>query len=369
MRVVRRVVAALSSYALASALFLFLLLLTYLGTLDQVEHGLLHAQQKYFHSFIAVHDVKGIPLPLPGAYLLLVLLFANVLLGMLVRMRRTWAQAGMWMVHGGILLLLVGSFVNFHFADGGYITLFEGASADYFESFEEWEVVVQGPEGKAPARTVLLPGSSFMTLRPGEAALLQLDGLPFALELSGYMPNAWLMRIDAGASPTAPVAEGHFLEQLEVEQEQERNAAGLYARVIPNDAGRAQPRFCRGRRMGACPAAQANALALHAAAGRLPPRSAPGHRHATRLQQRGHAHRGRTIRARAHRDERAHAASRLHLLSVVVGTAERRTGGGLVFGAGGIAQSRRSVSPLRLHVHRAGHGRALRAETDALPAA
>jgi hypothetical protein len=240
MSVVRRVVMALSSYALASGLFLSLLLLTYLGTLDQVEHGLLHAQQKYFHSFIAVHDVKGIPLPLPGAYLLLLLLFVNVLLGMALRMRRTWAQAGMWMVHGGILLLLVGSFVSFHYADSGYISLFEGESIDHYKSYESWEVVVRGPEGQQPARTVLIPGTSFMTLRPGETALLPLDGLPFALELSGYMPNAWRMRADAGTSPTAPVAEGHFLERLEVEQEHERNAAGLYARVIPHDGSPAR---------------------------------------------------------------------------------------------------------------------------------
>ena len=79
----------LSSYALSSVLFLLLLLLTYFGTLYQTENGLYAAQQRYFNSLFVVHEAFGVfPLPLPGGYLLLAVLFVNLLLGGLVYARK-----------------------------------------------------------------------------------------------------------------------------------------------------------------------------------------------------------------------------------------------------------------------------------------
>ena len=76
----------LASYGLSCILFVLLLLLTYLGTLYQVEHGLYEAQKKYFESFLLIHDAFGVvPVILPGTYLLLILLFVNLILGAVVR--------------------------------------------------------------------------------------------------------------------------------------------------------------------------------------------------------------------------------------------------------------------------------------------
>ncbi|MCL4693606.1 MAG: hypothetical protein KJ060_13990, partial [Candidatus Hydrogenedentes bacterium] len=72
----------LASYAFGIVILFFLLVLTLLGTLDQVDHGLFAAQEKYFNSVFLVQEVFGVPLlPLPGVYSLLVLLFINLTLG------------------------------------------------------------------------------------------------------------------------------------------------------------------------------------------------------------------------------------------------------------------------------------------------
>lgn len=49
-----------------------------------------------------------ISLPLPGMGITCVLLFANLLIGGVFRIRWTWRHAGVLVAHGGILLLLVG---------------------------------------------------------------------------------------------------------------------------------------------------------------------------------------------------------------------------------------------------------------------
>ena len=65
----KRLLDGLGSARLACALLVLLALLTWLGTLAQVELGLHAAQKRYFESFLLVHWLGPIPVPLPGANL------------------------------------------------------------------------------------------------------------------------------------------------------------------------------------------------------------------------------------------------------------------------------------------------------------
>ena len=90
-RLAKGVFAFFASYGLSIVLLLLLILLTFLGTLQQVDEGLYQVQQRYFGSLFAIHWVGGaIPVPLPGAYLLLLLGFVNVICGGIVRARKGW---------------------------------------------------------------------------------------------------------------------------------------------------------------------------------------------------------------------------------------------------------------------------------------
>ncbi len=231
--------ALLRSFGLASALFLGLLLLTYLGTLDQIEFGIHHAQQKYFHAFLVLHPVFGMPVPLPGAYLLMVLLCVNITLGALLRIRKGWAQAGMLMVHSGILVLLAGAFVNFHYAFDGQMTLHKDESVSHFTSARDWEVVLVAPDAAVDAPPVVVPGSAFMDLRGAETRAWELPNLPFSLEFANFQPNAAL--IPAGPMvPAASIVAGHFLDARPEDTNLDHNFAGLHLRVIPSDVGTPQ---------------------------------------------------------------------------------------------------------------------------------
>ncbi len=100
----------LSSYGLSCVLFLLLFLLTLMGTLEQIHVGIFDVQKKYFESLFLIHDLFGvIPVPLPGAYLVMALLAVNLTLGGIVRARKRPAQWGMLLGHIGILVLLFGA--------------------------------------------------------------------------------------------------------------------------------------------------------------------------------------------------------------------------------------------------------------------
>ena len=69
----KQVLKVLGSQKLATVMMTFLLILTFLGTLEQAEHGLYQVQKMYFESWGLVHffdlSFMKIPLPLPGGLL------------------------------------------------------------------------------------------------------------------------------------------------------------------------------------------------------------------------------------------------------------------------------------------------------------
>src|SRR5262245_2665252 len=143
MRFFQKLYRGLASFGFASILLLFLLLLTWLGTLEQVDSGLYDVQKKYFESIILVHDFgpydlrlpsfEGggfrwthhpfgpIPFPLPGVYLLLALLLLNLVLGGLIRIRKSNRTWGIIVAHVGIVMMLVAGFVKFRYSVEGHL--------------------------------------------------------------------------------------------------------------------------------------------------------------------------------------------------------------------------------------------------------
>lgn len=176
-----------ASTGLSVVLLLFLMLLTFLGTLAQVEHGLYEVQKQYFGSLVVVHHLFGIvPVPLPGAYLLLLLVFVNVLCGGVVRARKGWKQVGVLIGHLGVLILLAGAFVTFRYGVEGNVTLYEGEKADTFQSDKEWELAVTGPSQNGSSVQYIVPESDL--LRTGSFEFFS-DKLPFDLMVTSYSRN------------------------------------------------------------------------------------------------------------------------------------------------------------------------------------
>lgn len=226
------IIRFLASYALGIVTLFFLLVLTYLGTLEQIEHGLYATQQKYFNSLFLVHEIGGRPiLPLPGVYLLLVVLAVNMLLGAVLRFRWGWRHAGVLIVHVGILVMLVGGFITYHYSSDGHLTLYEGESSNEFQSYYDWEILIA--EANVPGRGLVIPGESFRDLTGDASRAFTSADLPFELALSSFMPNSMPV-MGAGGAPDG----GAFsLSPIPLDSQNERNVAGIRVEVRNRNEG------------------------------------------------------------------------------------------------------------------------------------
>jgi len=225
----------LSSYGLAVVLLAFLLVLTILGTVEQADQGLYLVQRKYFESLFLVHHLFGVvPVPLPGVYLLMSLLAVNLVCGAIIRAPKSLRAPGMLIAHAGILLLLAGGFVSFHFSTSGSMVLYEGQSANTFRSYYEWVVEIRRLAPTPSAQIWVIPGHDLESIAPAGSRTFVSPEIPFELVLSGFQPNAqpW-----EGKAPMLRAIDGVVLRPLPRDREQEQNIAGVYADVRPTGGG------------------------------------------------------------------------------------------------------------------------------------
>ncbi|MHC4472949.1 MAG: cytochrome c biogenesis protein ResB [Planctomycetota bacterium] len=225
----------LASYGFATILLLLLLLLTYLGTLEQVDQGLYEVQKKYFESIFLVHHFGVVPVVLPGVYLLLVLLFVNLLIGGIVRLRRSWSRVGLYVAHFGILFLLVAGFVSFRWAVHGHVKLHEGEGTDEFVSDHDWEIAVYRAGQENGATEHLVSWREFRGIGSGDFRTFTSDALPFDLVATRFIPHC----VPVLAGPGKPGAvDGVLLEEREKRKESETNIPGARVTIRDKSTGR-----------------------------------------------------------------------------------------------------------------------------------
>ena len=233
----KRIFDRLASYGFAVVLLSFLLLLTLLGTLEQAEFGLYVVQKKYFDSLLLVHKLFGaVPIPLPGVYLLMSLLFVNLVCGAIVRAPKHWRYPGMLIAHGGILFLLLAGFVNHHYATYGHVQLFEGEASGRFRSYHEWVIEIRRLDADPSSRIHIIPLQQLS--RSSGDQKFSSGELPFGLVVSGYSMNC--RPVPAAGHAHASSVDGYFLQSLPKDKESEGNIAGAYIDVIEQTTGARQ---------------------------------------------------------------------------------------------------------------------------------
>lgn len=224
----------LASYALACILFVLLLVLVFLGTLDQVDNGLYHATQRYFTSMFVIHHMFGvIPVPLPGVHLLLILLAANVICGGMIRIKKDWRRYGVIIVHLGILVLLFGGIVQYAFATDGHMTLYPEEQSQVYESYFLNDIVISEANAEGQVTEYVIPDEAFSKMGEDDVVTFTHSDLPFDLVLSHYMVNCTPM--PASDLTRTPAVDGISLQSLKREQNAEQNLTGAYATLKHKD--------------------------------------------------------------------------------------------------------------------------------------
>lgn len=250
------------SMKLAVWLLLILALLTWLGTLAQIDAGLWNVQREYFESWWLIArlplswwgepvlpDAQGQPLvlkiPLPGAYPVMGLLFVNLLVGGLLRLKWCLRNAGISIVHVGIALLLLAGFVKLEYSYSGHLALYETPSgsgrvaqrvneSSTFVSFHDYELALLRDDGDTITERVV-PESALVHAREG-AVTVGAPDLPFTVRVHDWQDNCRpLPKGPMFSAPTPVVAAdgepGVFLQPEKPTKQREANTAGCYVTV------------------------------------------------------------------------------------------------------------------------------------------
>jgi hypothetical protein len=250
-----RIYKLLSGFGLATTLLVILMLLTWLATLEQVEHGLHMTLEKYFHyskplvfpdAAIFIKSLSGqdksLP-PLPGGFWVCALLVVNMTLGGLIRIRKGWRTIGVLMSHFAIIFMIVAGGVAQLKEERGVMMLAEKAGgglpnvADFAQSLTETTIeIAEIKDGKTVGPVHFVKDAYFRDLDGDERRTVRLPGLPFDLELQVYVQHARPVS-SASMAPEKgePLVDGWFLYSQKPNKESEMDTPGVHARVLGRD--------------------------------------------------------------------------------------------------------------------------------------
>lgn len=228
-----KLIALLSSFGLATVVLALLLLITFLGTLEQAEFGLVASQARYFESFFvdridigacwralaldAYWDIGNTTLPvrvLPGGYTLMAVLFVNMLLGGIIRIRKSPRTIGVIISHFAILFMIAGGAVSYHFAVEGNMSLHEGGTSDEFLSFHDRVIEIEKVRADEKAKRVALviDQSKYNDLSAGRGRTFTHESLPFDLMITNWKQHAQPKRDREGGR--ADAIDGYFIQEV-----------------------------------------------------------------------------------------------------------------------------------------------------------
>ena len=173
---------AFSSMKITVICLSLLLILTFWGTIAQIDQGLYQAQERFFYSWF--FTAMGF-LPFPGARFVLWILFINLVCATITRLDYKMSHLGLIIVHFGLLSYFISAFITFYVAKESHLTLMEGDGSNVSSSYHEWELSVWEKNSKNRHHVMAYDTDHFLS---GEK--FSFDDLGFHMTIKAYYPNA-----------------------------------------------------------------------------------------------------------------------------------------------------------------------------------
>lgn len=173
-------------------------LLVFIGTVAQVDEGLYQAQNRYFRSLLIWWTPQGTDwkLPIfPGGYFIGGVLLVNLLSAHIQRFKFTPKKIPIFVIHAGIILLLVGQFTTDLGQVESHLRLTEGEAKNFSENGRDSELAVIDASSTEFDEVVVIPESRLAAVKE-----IRHEKLPFTIRVKKYLPNSRLAR-------RAPMAE------------------------------------------------------------------------------------------------------------------------------------------------------------------
>lgn len=165
-----------------------LMALVLLCTLAQVEMGTQGAVDHYMRTWIVWWAPKESPwmYPVfPGGTLVGLIFGLNLFAIMTKRLKLRWDKAGLWVVHIGLVLLVLGEFVSAMYQVDTRMSIEEGQTVNYTEAYKDPELALIDTTDPKHDDVYAIPGS--LLARGGT---IPVPGTPVELRVKAYYLNA-----------------------------------------------------------------------------------------------------------------------------------------------------------------------------------
>jgi hypothetical protein len=199
-----------ASIRLTVVLLAMSIFLVFAGTWAQIDMGIWSTLKVYFRSvFVQIPLQIFLPrdwnvqgwIPFPGGYLLGWALMINLLAAHATRFKWSRSRAGIFLIHLGLVLLLVGEFVTAMFAKEANMTIDEGQTINYAEDIRTVELAITDPSDPQQDRVVVIPESRLL-----KGGRISVPSMPFELEVLAYYLNSDFVDLDK-MPPNAVIAD------------------------------------------------------------------------------------------------------------------------------------------------------------------
>lgn len=184
-----RIINFFTSLRLTVACLAMAIVLVFVGTLAQVQLGLYETQARYFRSLFVfwTPGATDWKIPVwPGGYLLGGVLLVNLIAAHIKRFKLTWKKSGIFLVHAGLILLLVGQFMTEVYQVESFMRLKElGPAKSYSEDGRKNELVILDVTDPDHDQVVAIPESLLAKQKE-----IRDPRLPFTLRVKDYIPNS-----------------------------------------------------------------------------------------------------------------------------------------------------------------------------------
>jgi hypothetical protein len=197
--ILKSILSAFTSLWLAIICLGFAMLLTFVGTLEQVNLGIHAVQKKYFESFLVFWAVPGtgwsVPV-LPGGFLIGTLLLLNLIGAHLKAFRLSWRKSGIVILHSGLILLLLGMLFTSLFQVESQMILDEMETKNYSEHQDRTELAIIDTSPSENDFVVSIPQELVLEKKQG----IQHPKLPFRVNIREAYPNSSVKMAPQGAT-------------------------------------------------------------------------------------------------------------------------------------------------------------------------
>jgi len=200
----QRIWGALTSLKLTIGCLVALMVLVLACTLAQVRLGTTGAVDHFMRAWVVWWDLPASTLSIPvfpGGAAVGLVLAVNLLSSAAKRLELSWRKAGLWIVHAGLILLVVGEFVTGAFQVDTQLVFEEGQTTNFVESPSHLELALIDTTGPGVDEVYSVPDR--MLAREGD---IRVPGTPVTLRVKEFHLNSVLSMRQPGDPPSPATA-------------------------------------------------------------------------------------------------------------------------------------------------------------------